>query len=184
MLIYPFRGRFCLVSGQATCVPRGRGEISTHPQTAACGLVRGYLHCVRDASPRLSPLGSQPCRCVRGQGRRLGGTGMCGGTYRRDPRLRPAALSGVNCTSCVTPLRGLARWDYSYDAACGGLSDGLGVRACAVALTVGLIFCRLFHQGKSRKKKSARPAHAILECKPSEMLVSDRFSNHLLCQFD
>ena len=28
------------------------------------------------------------------------------------PRLRPAALSGVNCTSCVKPLRGLAHWDY------------------------------------------------------------------------
>ena len=38
-----------------------------------------------------------------------------------------------------------------YDV-CVGNADGWGVRACAVALTVGLIFCRLFYQGKSRKK--------------------------------
>ena len=40
-----------------------------------------------------------------------------------------------------------------YDDACGGHADGWGVRACAVALTVGLIFCTLFHQGKSVRKK-------------------------------
>jgi hypothetical protein len=38
------------------------------------------------------------------------------------------------------------------DAACEGNADGWGERAGAAALTVGLIFCRLFHQGKSRKK--------------------------------
>lgn len=37
-----------------------------------------------------------------------GGTGF----LPLNPRLRPAALSGVNCTSCVKPLRGLVRWDY------------------------------------------------------------------------
>ena len=99
------------------------------------------------------------------------------GSLPLSPRLRPAALSGVNCTSCVTPLRGLelvsvsvsptltcgvikmsplrglACWDCRPDAACGGFADGWGVRACAAALTVGLIFCQLFHQGKSWKKK-------------------------------
>ena len=33
----------------------------------------------------------------------------------------------------------------SYGDACVGNADGWGVRACAVALTVGLIFWLLFH---------------------------------------
>jgi hypothetical protein len=37
----------------------------------------------------------------------------------------------------------------SNDDACVGLADGWGEHACAAALTVGLIFCTLFHQGKS-----------------------------------
>ena len=38
------------------------------------------------------------------------------------------------------------------DDACGGNADGWGGRDGAAALTVGLIFCRLFDQAKSRKK--------------------------------
>ena len=53
----------------------------------------------------------------------------------------------------MSPLRGLACWYYCHVDACGGKADGWGVRACVVALTVGLIFCQLFHQGKSWKKK-------------------------------
>ena len=35
-------------------VPRGEeGEFAAESQTAACGLVRGYLHCVRVAPPGL-----------------------------------------------------------------------------------------------------------------------------------
>ena len=42
-----------------------------------------------------------------------------GGRYLAYPRLRPTALSGVNCTACVKPLRGLARWDCCHEVACG-----------------------------------------------------------------
>ena len=34
-----------------------------------------------------------------------------------------------------------------------GIADGWGVQACAAALTVGLIFCQLFYQEKSWKRK-------------------------------
>ena len=95
----------------------------------------------------------------------LGASASCaarvGGDIVVVPRLRPAALSGVNCTACVSPLRGLemvsvsvspsltcgvikmsplrgfANWDFCPDDACGGRADGWGVRDCAVALTVG-----------------------------------------------
>ena len=42
--------------------------------------------------------------------------------------------------------------DTCPDDACVGIADGWGERAGAAALTVGLIFCRLFDQAKSRKK--------------------------------
>ena len=98
------------------------------------------------------------------QGRRVSCREEGGGSLPLSPRLRPSALSGVNCTACVSPLRGLelvsvsvsptltcgvikmsplrglAHRDFCPDAACGGKADGWGVRACAVALTVGF-FC-------------------------------------------
>ena len=43
---------------------------------------------------------------------------------------------------------------WFYVAACVGKADGWGVRACAVALTVGLIFWLLFDQAKSNRKKT------------------------------
>ena len=76
--------------------------LSRPPQTAAYGLVRGSLHCVREASSRLSSLGLLPCIC--------------------------------------------------HDAACGGKTDGWGVRACAVALTVGKDLCTLSIRGKCEEK--------------------------------
>ena len=69
------------------------------------------------------------------------------GSLPLSPRLRPSALSGVNCTACVSPLRGLelvsvsvsptltcgvikmsplrglAHWDFHHDAACRGMAD-------------------------------------------------------------
>ena len=80
------------------------------------------------------------------------------------PRLR-CASSGVtegDASSMLTELELYAcnalffqaLWPaYSYDVACGGKADGWGVRACAAALTVGLIFCRLFHQVHIEKLK-------------------------------
>jgi len=52
-----------------------------------------------------------------------------------------AALSGVNCTVCVAPLRGLVRWDYCHDVACGGMrcvpaNNAMMLRAAAMP-TVG-----------------------------------------------
>ena len=47
----------------------------------------------------------------------------------------------VNCTACVKPLRGLARWDYCHDAACGRMrcvptNNAMMLRAAAMP-TVG-----------------------------------------------
>jgi hypothetical protein len=41
---------------------------------------------------------------------------------------------------CILSIRG----KYEENAACGGKADGWGVRAGAVALTVGLIFWLFF----------------------------------------
>ena len=70
-----------------------------------------------------------------------------GGSLPLSLRLRPSALSGVNCTACLSPLRGLelvsvsvsltltcgvikmsplrglVHWDFRPDAACGGKAD-------------------------------------------------------------
>jgi len=55
--------------------------------------------------------------------------------------------SGTRC------ILAMSIYDHRpIDAACGSRADGWGVRACAAALTVGLIFCTLFHQGKSVRK--------------------------------
>ena len=44
------------------------------------------------------------------QGRRVACRDEGGGSLPLSPRLRPAALSGVNCTACESPLRGLGSW--------------------------------------------------------------------------
>ena len=56
------------------------------------------------------------CILSRQEGVFLWASASCAARRREychvHPRLRPAALSGVNCTAYVKPLRGLARWDY------------------------------------------------------------------------
>jgi hypothetical protein len=51
------------------------------------------------------------------------------------------------------------------DAACEGNADGWGERDGAAALTVGLIFCAIFHQGKRRKNTCSRQKTACFEQK-------------------
>ncbi len=51
----------------------------------------------------------------------------------------------ADLTACKKAIASYHLPDTCYDDACVGDADGWGERACAVALTVGLIFCRLFH---------------------------------------
>ena len=64
----------------------------------------------------------RPWCCVRGQGRRLGGTGLCGGTYRRLDLLVPFPSKGkgtekkVGMDLCTLSIRGKSEKCYPHSA--------------------------------------------------------------------
>ena len=57
-----------------------------------------------------------------------------GGVCHAYPRLRPSALSGVNCTACVAPLRGLETVSTSF---CPTLTCGVIRMTCFRHLVYG-----------------------------------------------
>ena len=94
-----------------------------------------------------------------------GGQVLCFGAHdtgaarRREDAARPhTALTSFACKGllkyCVfDTFFSAIRTVFCPDDACEGYADGWGVRACAVALTVGLIFWSLFYQEKSDRRK-------------------------------
>ena len=85
------------------------------------------------------------------------------GAITPTPDCGLTALSGVNCTACVKPLRGLAYWDYR-------LNFAMMQRARAMPTVGGSWLVRLhlpserifayFPSVESMKEPSARPPHA------------------------
>ena len=81
-----------------------------------------------------------------------------------SPGRCPGLPSPADLKACIHWQR-VSLWQHRLiDAACGSRADGWGVRACAVALTVGLIFCTLFDHSEKCEEGLLTPDCGLRPC--------------------